>query len=291
VRMKDHLNVILEDYRKAFKNRYKTRGIVELDEGGGVSFKWVLLRLEEVVGALGFSTPPFRHSKYTIIPVKNRTMMVVPNRTITATTYSENIRGYHLSVNLDFFLQEHFPRYHLLQLNLLKQHVTPFAYATPTQGKQLTEIFERLIEERDQNRKNKQQMIALKILELIIVCDRQLKLEEGKSSNGNQPLIVNYMNAVQEHFKKQHATNYYASVLNVHPNSLNAAVKRYMGMSAKAVITSRLLNEAKSLLHLTGLSVKEVAYELGFQSPSHFFRFFKQHSGYSPLAYRKNMEK
>jgi AraC-like DNA-binding protein len=104
----------------------------------------------------------------------------------------------------------------------------------------------------------------LKILELIIICDRQLKLEEGMSPNGNQPLIVNYMSAVQEHYKKHHATSYYAGRLNVHPNSLNAAVKRYMGMSAKSVITSRLVNEAKSLLHLTALSVKEVAYELVF---------------------------
>jgi hypothetical protein len=71
------------------------------------------------------------------IPVQNRTMMVVPSRTITATTYSETVKGYHLSVNLDFFLQEHFPRYHLLQLNLLKQHVTPFAYSTPAQVSKL----------------------------------------------------------------------------------------------------------------------------------------------------------
>jgi AraC family transcriptional regulator, transcriptional activator of pobA len=59
-----------------------------------------------------------------------------------------------------------------------------------------------------------------------------------------------------------------------------------MGQSAKELIAAKLLSEAKYLIQLTTLSVKETAYELGFQSPSNFFRFFKRYSGYSPAAYR-----
>ena len=46
--------------------------------------------------------------------------------------------------------------------------------------------------------------------------------------------------------------------------------------------------EAKNLLYHTSMSVKEIAFQLGFQSASHFFRFFKKHTGMSPLGYRKS---
>jgi AraC-like DNA-binding protein len=255
-----------------------------------------------MISILGNSAPPFRHSKFTIIlvlkgegqknigtldvPVKGRTLMIVPSQTLSSTIYNENVTGYHLSFNLDFFLQENLPRYRLLQLNMFKQKTVPFAYVSSLTAKQLSQIFEAILDEKVHHRKNKQELIILKILELILICDRQLKIEKEQDKDYNQPLVIRYMELIQEHYKSQHSTSYYAKMLHVHPNSLNAVSKRYMGQSAKELLAAKLLSEAKYLVQLTTLSVKEIAYELGFQSPSNFFRFFKRYSGYSPAAYR-----
>ncbi|MFP7654437.1 helix-turn-helix domain-containing protein [Chryseobacterium proteolyticum] len=54
------------------------------------------------------------------------------------------------------------------------------------------------------------------------------------------------------------------------------------------MIAQRLLLEAKRELSFGALTVKEVAFRLGFNDSSYFSRFFKKHSGYSPEQF-KNM--
>ena len=295
--------VILEAYKKAFRRHYRDNEIAEPDKTSVIRFDWILLRLEDIIPVFGLAVPPFRHVKFSIVyvekgkgektigditvPVKDRTLMIVPAQTLTATTFSETVKGFHLSFNLDFFLQEPFPHYHFLQLDIFKQKITPFAYPGPRKGKQLSAIFEAILEEREHQRKNKQELIALKILELIIQCNRQLKTEKNLAPNDKHPLMVQYIELIQQHYKKQHVTSFYAQQLHIHPNALNAATQRYLSQPAKSLIATRLLNEARSLLRFTSLSVKEIAYELGFQSPSSFFRFFKRLNGNPPEAYRR----
>ena len=294
--------VILEEYRKAFRSFQRDSKIKDLNKEVATKFDWVILRLNEIITTLGQVATAFRHSKFTIVyvskgegektigtlkvPIKGRTLMIVPAQTLSATTYSENVTGYHLSFNLDFFLKEYFPRHRLLQLNLFKQGTIPFAYLNPHTGKQLSHIFEVILDEKQHQRRNKQELIMLKILELILMCDRQLKMDKEPHKDYNQPLMIQYIELIQQYYKTQHSTSFYAKMLHIHPNSLNAASKRYLRQSAKELISTKLLSEAKYLIQLTTLSVKETAYELGFQSPSNFFRFFKRYSGYSPAAYR-----
>lgn len=47
------------------------------------------------------------------------------------------------------------------------------------------------------------------------------------------------------------------------------------------------LNDAATLLQTTDLLVKQIAYECGFATPSHFIRSFKKEFGYTPETYRK----
>lgn len=80
--------------------------------------------------------------------------------------------------------------------------------------------------------------------------------------------------------------SFYADQLMVHPNHLNAVVKRITGKTATAVIQNQLLIAAKSLLHQTQLSVKEIAYRLHFTEPTHFNSFFKKATTLTPQQYR-----
>lgn len=81
-------------------------------------------------------------------------------------------------------------------------------------------------------------------------------------------------------------TKYYAEQLHVHPNHLNAVVKRITGKTASQTVREYLTNTAKSLLRQTVLSIKEIAYRLRFKDPTHFNAFFKKACGMTPQAYR-----
>jgi len=57
-------------------------------------------------------------------------------------------------------------------------------------------------------------------------------------------------------------------------------------MPALAFIQNRLLLEARNLLQNSGMSVKEIAFELGFNELSYFSAFFKSKTGQSPRQYK-----
>ena len=69
---------------------------------------------------------------------------------------------------------------------------------------------------------------------------------------------------------------------------LSQTLKNITGKVAKDHIQDRLALEAKRLLLHTSLSVKEIAYEIGFEEPLHFSGFFKKRVGVSPSQFRQN---
>lgn len=81
--------------------------------------------------------------------------------------------------------------------------------------------------------------------------------------------------------------SFYAEQLNMHPNHLNAIVKRISGKTASQIVQEGVISAAKSLLNATSLSVKEVAYQLHFSEPTHFIGFFKKYAGQTPHQFRE----
>lgn len=85
---------------------------------------------------------------------------------------------------------------------------------------------------------------------------------------------------------KLHSPSFYAEQLHVHPNHLNATVKKITGKTALQFIHHHVLQLAKSYLLQTDLSIKEIAYELQFDSPNHFSTFFKKNTGQTPNQFK-----
>ncbi len=130
-------------------------------------------------------------------------------------------------------------------------------------------------------------MIALKILELLIQCDRCFTDAEalGKAVVYN-PLIESFNNLIEESFTRHRSVGFYAARLNVHPNHLNFLVKKYNNSSAKQMIDQKIIQEAKYLLSSSPLTIKEIAHRLGFENSGYFSLFFRRGVGHSPVEYR-----
>lgn len=78
-----------------------------------------------------------------------------------------------------------------------------------------------------------------------------------------------------------------AALLNLHPNHLNIIIKSKTGKSVSTWITEKTIIEAKAMLQIASLSVKETAYHLGFGESTHFSNYFKKYTNQSPTTYRK----
>jgi AraC-like DNA-binding protein len=81
---------------------------------------------------------------------------------------------------------------------------------------------------------------------------------------------------------------YFASKLNLSPNYLSDLLQKSTGKSTVEHIHLELVNKAKSLLWGTEGSISEIAYELGFEHPSHFTKVFKAKTGKSPSEFRND---
>lgn len=79
----------------------------------------------------------------------------------------------------------------------------------------------------------------------------------------------------------------YADELIVTPNYLNEVIKKITGFPASHHIQQRIVLEAKRQAAYSNLSMKEVAYQLGFDDMAHFSKFFKNASGQSFTDFKK----
>ncbi|MEM1322475.1 MAG: AraC family transcriptional regulator [Bacteroidota bacterium] len=99
-------------------------------------------------------------------------------------------------------------------------------------------------------------------------------------------LISDFIALVDKHFRRIHAVSDYAELLHVSPKSLAKRLNAYDYGTPTELIRERIVLEAKRDLRYTQKSVKEIAFDLGFDDPAYFTRYFKKAEQRSPQAYR-----
>lgn len=99
--------------------------------------------------------------------------------------------------------------------------------------------------------------------------------------------IDRFIHLVGAHLKEQHSVQFYADKLCITPNYLNEIITSVMGLSAKRYIQNQVIDEAKKLLAYTDVPISDIAFGLHFSTVSYFIRCFRQHTGETPLLFRK----
>lgn len=112
--------------------------------------------------------------------------------------------------------------------------------------------------------------------------------EQSSQVSPSNPKLSKYIAfklAVETHLTEQHNVHTIADQLAMTPSSLYGVVKEFSGFSPKEWITNRLIQEAQRKLQYSSLSVKELAYELGYNDPDYFSRLFKKRTGKNISAF------
>jgi AraC family transcriptional activator of pobA len=92
---------------------------------------------------------------------------------------------------------------------------------------------------------------------------------------------------VSNYYKTEHLVVAYADKLKISPKQLLLKLCKQGVNKPHNIIKKRLMQEAKKLLVLTNKPIKEICYEMGFDDPAYFARFFKKNAGMTALKFRK----
>ncbi len=125
---------------------------------------------------------------------------------------------------------------------------------------------------------------------LLLVSLNRAKVDRGDEIWKPDALFLRFLEMARDHFAENFSVAQFAERLQTSEAKLNEVSKLHTGKTAQNVIYSLLISEAKRLLiYREDLSVKEMAYQLGFNDPFYFSNFFKKHTGLSPKAYKEGL--
>lgn len=172
---------------------------------------------------------------------------------------------------------------------------TPLLEITTEQRAFLNTLFLKMIEEQQSDYIYKDELIR-NYINLII--HEALKLQPSEKfdtqRNAASRLTAVFLELLERQFPietvdrplKLKTALDYAQNLAVHVNHLNRSVKEVTGKSTTALITERIISEAKALLQHTNWTVADIGYSLGFDYPTYFNNYFKKATGANPTSFR-----
>ncbi|WEA01797.1 helix-turn-helix domain-containing protein [Mucilaginibacter sp. SJ] len=296
---------ILNRYRTVFHN-YRADGIIDMDRRLKEKGEFTACKLEDILAFAPEpgSLPPVRSSNYMMVLITSgkgekiigarsydlcrHALYFIPKRMVhSSRTWSTDTTGYIINFNADFFDQRNFPADQIFGRKLFKGLQTPCLHLDEQAGPFVQQLFERIIEEFNCDDIAQNELLPLKVLELLIACERAFQ-KAGLTCDEvvRHPVIEKFNELVEMHFAEIRNVQWYADQLCVHPNHLNYLLKKYSAVNAKESINNRIVLEAKSLLALSGLMVKDVAHRVGFDDPNNFSTFFQKNTGCSPASFR-----
>ncbi len=103
-----------------------------------------------------------------------------------------------------------------------------------------------------------------------------------------EDVLAEYVNSSALTLKGLPTVQFVAEALHVSPNYLSAFLKELTGQSTQQHIQDKVIDKAKEKLSTTGLSVGEIAYQLGFEHSQSFSKLFKSKTNLSPLDFRRS---
>ncbi|OXA81636.1 transcriptional regulator, AraC family [Flavobacterium aquidurense] len=134
-------------------------------------------------------------------------------------------------------------------------------------------------------------MLQSMLKRVLILCARSLMATANyvKLENSQADIIREFNYLVEGHFAKHHDVAFYASKLNKSPKTLSNLFAVFSERPPLSIIHDRIMIHARKQIAYTQLSIKEIAYDLGYEDLQTFSRFFKNKEGISPVQFREKI--
>ena len=129
---------------------------------------------------------------------------------------------------------------------------------------------------------------ALSLVRRNADCDGQV--EDTSSLHGKQ-LVERFMEIVEQSDGRIRRVDTFAQRLNVTPKYLSRLMKDIANRRPSDIILLFTMKAIESRLRFTDMTMQQIAYDLKFANASFFGKYFREHSGMTPMEYRMKYQK
>jgi|GEM_PF-241513 len=266
-----------------------------------------LSRLENGFPYMRFPIPAHRPSFYSIMVVsqgevvrtdglntytlKAGSLYCHPAGSITsAESATADVEGYYCLFDTDYLLGPFANKALLSELPFFQPEASPIIVPDSTAGAYLLQLLGHMEYASAQEHPDKATSIAALLCAFLLEAKRHTRSLSAwlhrRQATAAETLTHRFKQLLQHHLLRKRSVAEYADLLAVTPSHLNRCVREITGRTAKDIMVEMLLLEARVLLKQPGGTVSEIAYRLGFATPSHFVKLFRSRQGITPLEYR-----
>lgn len=215
-------------------------------------------------------------------------LFMLPNQIHAPAAKKSHLDCYKLSIDQSCLAL--LPQPFLFLINPFNTQVITFDDATKRRVKTIFETLNQLLRT-DEHQADTEIILAHLNTLLTEFNHAYLKnINQHPLPDSNLEKFIAFKITVETQLTEQHSIHTIAEKLSITTSNLYGIVKAFAGISPKEYITNRLILEAKRKLHYSPLSVKELAYELGFNDPAYFSRLFKKNTGKSISRYLADLQ-
>lgn len=126
---------------------------------------------------------------------------------------------------------------------------------------------------------------------LQIILITLIELQQGAIFSSQDNFAGKFLQLISLHIKEKRKVADYADLMYLTPDKLSALVKDTFATTPLKLIHEELLLEIKRLMLTSALSLKEIAYELNFDTSSNFSAFIKTATGLTPSQLQASLRR
>ncbi len=104
-------------------------------------------------------------------------------------------------------------------------------------------------------------------------------------------ILQKFMHLVLTHCRQEHEVAFYAHKLYMTSGNLSRVLTNATGKSPSKWLNETLVADAKILLRKPDTNIQQIAETLHFADQSSFGKFFKKHTGTTPMEFRNNVQR
>lgn len=226
--------------------------------------------------------------------INPRSMFVCPPGSIVQIESEQDAAVHFIFCEEEFVNRVHLDQKQLLHL-FMEVRTTPCLQLDDSEWSSINHTLEEIFTE---GRSGREDLFSAEIMYSLfralayrisrVIDDRMKTRKETPSLPRHTAYFNAFIEELSHNYMQERSVGFYADRLHLTPKYLTTLLRTTTGRTATQWIDDYVVLEAKNLLKYSSMNIQEVAYYLHFPNQSFFGKYFKQHTGMTPSAYRAN---